>query len=56
MRGSSVAPVAHRKSKKGIKTSPADIDKVKARLKLAVEIHAKQQAEAERKENADEKQ
>lgn len=41
-----------KKSKKGIKTSRADIDKVKARLKLAVEIHT----EAERKENADEKQ
>ncbi len=42
-----------KKSKKGIKTSSADIDKVKARLKLAVEIHAQQQAE--QKENADEK-
>ncbi len=43
-----------KKSKKGAKTSPADIDKVKARLKLAIEIHAQQQAEP--KENADEKQ
>jgi phage-related protein len=41
-----------KKSKKGIKTSPADIDKVKARLKLAVEIHA----QARGKENADEEQ
>lgn len=28
-----------KKSTKGIKTSRADVDKVKARLKLAVEIH-----------------
>ncbi|MBX7114582.1 MAG: type II toxin-antitoxin system RelE/ParE family toxin [Myxococcaceae bacterium] len=35
-----------KKSKKGVKTSPADIDKVKARLKEAMEIHAKWEAEA----------
>jgi phage-related protein len=39
-----------KKSTKGIKTSAADIDKVKARLKLAVEIHA----QVEQKEDADE--
>jgi phage-related protein len=42
-----------KKSKKGIKTSPADIDKVKARLKMAVDIHAQRKVEAE--ENVDEK-
>lgn len=38
-----------KKSKKGVKTSPADIDKVKVRLKEAVEIHAKWEAEAKEK-------
>jgi phage-related protein len=36
-----------KKSRKGIKTSPADLDKVKARVKLAMEIHAQREAEKE---------
>lgn len=43
-----------KKSRKGIETSPADIDKVKARLRMALEIHAQRQGEA--KEDADEKE
>ncbi len=35
-----------KKSRKGIKTSPADLDKVKARLRMAEEIHAQRQAGA----------
>ena len=35
-----------KKSKKGRKTSPADLAKVQARLKMAEEIHAQRQAEA----------
>ncbi len=36
-----------KKSRKGVKTSAADIEKVKARLKMAVEIHADRRVEAE---------
>jgi phage-related protein len=36
-----------KKSTKGSKTSPADIEKVRARYRLAVEIHATRQIEAE---------
>ncbi len=39
-----------KKSKKGIKTSQADMDKVRARLKLAVEIHARHGGKAEKNE------
>ncbi len=45
-----------KKSTKGAKTSPAEIAKVRARLKLAVEIHAQRRIEAERKEKSDEAQ
>ncbi len=36
-----------KKSTKGAKTSPADIEKVRARYRLAVEIHARRQIEAQ---------
>ncbi len=39
-----------KKSKKGIKTSQADMDKVRARFKLAVEIHARHGGMAEKNE------
>jgi len=35
-----------KKSRKGIQTSLADLDKVKARLRMAEEIHALREAEA----------
>jgi phage-related protein len=34
-----------KKSRRGIKTPQADLDKVKARLKMAEEIHAQREAE-----------
>jgi phage-related protein len=45
-----------KKSRKGIKTSQADLEKVKKRLKLAEEIHAVRIARAEqrKKEESDE--
>jgi phage-related protein len=39
-----------KKSRKGIKTSQADMDKVRARLKLAAEIHARHEGKAGKKE------
>lgn len=45
-----------KKSRKGIKTSAADIEKVKQRLRLAEDIHARRAAaEKQRKEQSDEK-
>ncbi len=38
-----------KKSKKGVKTSPADIDKVKVRLKHAMEIHLKWETDSKPK-------
>ena len=35
-----------KKSRKGIKTFPADLDKVKARLRMAMEIHAHRTGES----------
>lgn len=40
-----------KKSRRGVKTPPADIEKVKARLRLAAEIHAQREASAEESEN-----
>jgi phage-related protein len=39
-----------KKSRQGIKTSSGDLDKVRVRLKLAMEIHEQRQQEAARKE------
>jgi phage-related protein len=38
-----------KKSKKGVKTPTAEIDKVKARLKVAMEVHAQRRPEPEGK-------
>lgn len=44
-----------KKSRKGIKTAASDIEKVKARLKMAVELHALRVVEQDQKEKSDEK-